>query len=281
MTVADVAINSDLADIPSVNFAEQGTDVVTPSAGRWQLYFKSGGLYAKDDAGNVIGPFEAGVGVATDAIWDTAGDIAQATGANAAAKLPIGTGLQILRANSGATALEYAGGLSVHREIEVTDAGGAADMDFDPLPTVGRHLLVELMLRGAKAAAYDNVLAQVNGLSTSIYDIESVSAYQSTLAAAETLGQSSWGTLAQTPAASATAGLFSYLRLTIPFFRNSNHRKHGILQVVDVTAETTGNYLLRTYALHLRSAAALTRLRFYYAGGNVAQYSVGTVSVLS
>jgi hypothetical protein len=46
--------------------------------------------------------------VATDAIWDAAGDLAVGTGANTAAKLAMGTALQVLRVNAGATALEYA-----------------------------------------------------------------------------------------------------------------------------------------------------------------------------
>ena len=53
--------------------------------------------------------FNAGGGaVATDAIWDAAGDLVQGTGANTAARLPIGTELQVLRVNAGATALEWA-----------------------------------------------------------------------------------------------------------------------------------------------------------------------------
>lgn len=46
--------------------------------------------------------------VATDAIWDAAGDLAVGSGANTASRLPIGTALQVLRVNSGATALEWA-----------------------------------------------------------------------------------------------------------------------------------------------------------------------------
>lgn len=38
----------------------------------------------------------------------TAGDLVQATGANALARLPIGTALQVLRTNAGATAAEWA-----------------------------------------------------------------------------------------------------------------------------------------------------------------------------
>jgi hypothetical protein len=50
----------------------------------------------------------AGGSVATDAIWDAAGDLAVGTGANTGAKLSRGTALQVLRVNSGETALEWA-----------------------------------------------------------------------------------------------------------------------------------------------------------------------------
>lgn len=45
--------------------------------------------------------------VATDAIWDASGDLVQGTGANAAARLPIGTAGQVLTVNTGATAAEW------------------------------------------------------------------------------------------------------------------------------------------------------------------------------
>ena len=50
----------------------------------------------------------AGGSVATDTIWDAAGDLAVGTGANTAAKKAMGTALQGLRVNSGATDLEWA-----------------------------------------------------------------------------------------------------------------------------------------------------------------------------
>jgi hypothetical protein len=49
-----------------------------------------------------------GGSVATDTIWDAAGDLAVGTGADTAAKLTMGSGLQYLRVNAGATALEWA-----------------------------------------------------------------------------------------------------------------------------------------------------------------------------
>lgn len=50
----------------------------------------------------------SGGSVATDAIFDAAGDLPVGTGADTAARLAKGTSLQVLRVNSGATALEWA-----------------------------------------------------------------------------------------------------------------------------------------------------------------------------
>lgn len=64
----------------------------------------------------------SGGSVATDAIWDAAGDIVQGTGANTAARLAIGTANQQLRVNAGATALEY-----------FTPSGGSGDVATDAI----------------------------------------------------------------------------------------------------------------------------------------------------
>ena len=48
------------ANIDNAQFAEQAGDAATPPSGYWRLFFKSGGMYAVDDAGTVIGPFGTG-----------------------------------------------------------------------------------------------------------------------------------------------------------------------------------------------------------------------------
>lgn len=53
------------------------------------------------------GQLSSSGGVATDAIWDASGDLVQGTGANTAARLAIGTALQVLQVNAGATAVEW------------------------------------------------------------------------------------------------------------------------------------------------------------------------------
>jgi hypothetical protein len=65
---------------------------------------------ALDQLAERVTDIEAGGGgsVSTDAIWDAAGDLAVGTGANTAAKLTMGSALQVLRVNAAGTALEYA-----------------------------------------------------------------------------------------------------------------------------------------------------------------------------
>lgn len=64
-------------EIPSLLFDQQSSDPSTPGSDLWRLYFKSGGLYAIDDAGTVVGPFAAAGGGAlqADKVVRTAGDL--------------------------------------------------------------------------------------------------------------------------------------------------------------------------------------------------------------
>lgn len=89
----------------------------------------SGISFAYDDTDGTIDATVSGGGggsVATDAIWDAAGDLAVGSGANTAAKLSMGTALQVLRVNSGATGLEWAaaGGGSGNVSSTGADSGG-------------------------------------------------------------------------------------------------------------------------------------------------------------
>ncbi len=67
-----------------------------------------------------VGGGVGGGDVATDSIWDAAGDLVVGTGSNTGARLAKGTALQVLRVNAGATALEWAAA-----------SGGVATTDFD------------------------------------------------------------------------------------------------------------------------------------------------------
>lgn len=69
--------------------------------------------------------------VATDTIWDAAGDLAVGSGANTASRLPIGTSLQQLRVNAGATALEWAtiSGSSGDTSTALSISAGVVNID--------------------------------------------------------------------------------------------------------------------------------------------------------
>ena len=78
-------------DIPYLEFAEASAPGA-PASGIVRIYAKTdGSLYQKDDAGTETGLAGGGGGsVATDTIWDAAGDLAVGTGPNTGAKLTLG-----------------------------------------------------------------------------------------------------------------------------------------------------------------------------------------------
>ena len=92
----------------ALQFAELGAAPTTPATGKWRVYTKSTGLFVVDDAGAETGPFGVGGSVATDAIWDAAGDLVQGTGANTGAKLSAGTAGNFLRSAGAAAANTWA-----------------------------------------------------------------------------------------------------------------------------------------------------------------------------
>lgn len=70
--------------------ATDGSDFTNPDADYRRLFLgEDGGLHLKDSAGTVTDVAGSGA-VATDAIWDAAGDLAVGSGANTAARLAIG-----------------------------------------------------------------------------------------------------------------------------------------------------------------------------------------------
>jgi hypothetical protein len=95
-----------------------------------RLAIGTAGQVLKVNAGATAVEWGAAAGdVATDAIWDAAGDLAVGSGANTAAKLSKGTALQVLRVNAGETALEWAtpsGGSTQGRHAVFIAAGSMA-----------------------------------------------------------------------------------------------------------------------------------------------------------
>lgn len=103
---------------PSLTF-DEGAAAGTPAANDVVLYAKSDGLlYSKDDAG--VETVVSGAGsVATDAIWDAAGDLVQGTGSNTAARLALGAAGTVVRSTGSTNAYAYPPGYEFNR-VEIT-----------------------------------------------------------------------------------------------------------------------------------------------------------------
>ena len=88
--------------------ANDGSDFSNGAADYRVLFLgEDGQLHVKDSAGTVTSIGSATT-LATDTLWDAAGDLVVGTGANTAAKKSLGSALQVLRVNSGATDVEWA-----------------------------------------------------------------------------------------------------------------------------------------------------------------------------
>jgi hypothetical protein len=86
--------------------ATDGSDFTNPAADYRRLFLgEDGQLHVKDSAGSVTDIGSGSGAVATDTIWDAAGDLVVGSGANTAARLAIGAtnGMAVMRV-SGAVA---------------------------------------------------------------------------------------------------------------------------------------------------------------------------------
>lgn len=105
---------------------------------------EDGKLHVKDSAGTVTDPYAAGGSVATDAIWDAAGDLVQGTGSNTSARLALGAAGTVVRSTGSTNAyafppghqfsyVEITGNVSITHTTEATadTVVTAAEVTFD------------------------------------------------------------------------------------------------------------------------------------------------------
>lgn len=134
-------------DVPKAS-SSGGGDVLGPATstdGHLAVWDGTNSKTLKD------GGAPGGGAVATDTIWDAAGDIVQGTGANAAARLAKGTEGRVLKA--GASAVEWGGlgfaGVQLLRTV--VGAGGAASIDLSSISA--GYDIIKIFLHGKSEAA--------------------------------------------------------------------------------------------------------------------------------
>ena len=206
----------------------------------------------------------AGGAVATDAIWDAAGDLAIGTGANTAAKLAIGTANQLLRVNAGATAPEWA---SVGRVLlsEQTPSG-TGTVTFSSIPSTYKNLIVEFICRSTKAgAANDSLSCRLNTDTTDAnYRRQLLDAYGGTAAAAG--GDDAiiaYISAANAPADTATTGFMRLIQYAGTTFQKLCRTKS------EYRYDTSSTHLiLSESAIHWENTAAITQIDLVLGSGN-------------
>lgn len=165
-------------------------------------------------------------------------------------------------------------------EEKIAGVGGSASFDFTNIPSTAKHLIIEGVIRGEKAAAFDDLQARINGDTGNNYDAQRHAGNVATSSAAQSLAAAQWP-LGQPAAASASAGIFSYFKLVFPYYADTLHRKTGYFNSSEVLAESTGNFVVRQGLLHWRSASAINRITLFFAGGDVAEGSKASLYLVS
>lgn len=249
------------AIIAWIRLNDQGGDPASPAATYKYLYVKSGGLYLVNSAGTVVGPLKT---VATDTIWDTAGDIVYATGADAAQTLGIGTANQLLRTNAGATAPEWA---SVGRVLisELTPTTQTAS--FTGIPATYKHLVIEYVARSDKASVTSENMRVFLNNDTTLTNYRSARIYA--YAAGTTGGDGgNDSNIDDPPAANATAGCCTRGVATLYYYAETTFNKQ-ILGSASSRREASTVYEFRISAgVEWESAVAVNRVDFSLLAGN-------------
>lgn len=120
--------NVDTVDITKLILVEQGSTPSTPAATKQKLFIRSSDhLICTVDSSGVVTPW--GGTVATDAIWDAAGDLAVGTGADTAAKLALGNVGSVLGRVNGAVA--WNGGTSFPASKATGDRFWRSDLGLE------------------------------------------------------------------------------------------------------------------------------------------------------
>jgi hypothetical protein len=101
----------------------------------------------------------SGGAVATDSIWDAAGDLAVGTGANTAAKLTMGSALQVLRVNAAGTALEWAAAAAGGSSMIISNPSG----NFNRPGDTTTYAAAELVANSTTAGSVTPVAITVAG----------------------------------------------------------------------------------------------------------------------
>jgi hypothetical protein len=117
----------------------------------------------------------AAASVATDALWDTAGDLALGSGANTAVKLAKGNDSDVLTVDPADHAVKWLAPSAPSQALtriaqHVTAPGGEASYTFSAIPGTYETLILDWIVRCDNAITYQALRAELNGDTANNYE---------------------------------------------------------------------------------------------------------------
>lgn len=257
---------------------EAAAGLVAGDVGKLALQQDDNSLWLLTDDAPVtwvaVGGAGGGGDVATDAIWDAAGDLAVGSGADAAARKAVGATGTVLGVQ--AAGLDYYGGKLLLGAT--TLAVDAATISVASIPAGYRALEIIAWLRGTQNAANIWCSGQLNDDAGNNYDL--IQTVADNVGVAKTIQNDSASfAVGIIPAATATAGRFSQVRLFINEYAGGHYKIVG--GEVNAVWGTAAGGISHTWdTCGWRSTAAVTKVSLitaanFLAGSKMAVYGLG------
>lgn len=256
--IDDLAVPDDNTDL-DVSITKHG---LTPKAPNdTAMFLRGDGTWAAVGGVTTV--------IATDVFWDAKGDLAVGTGADAAARLPVGSDYQgVIALAAESTGLKWVPGQSVLLyDYEVSGSDKASIDTGADTPQAGiagtsafpglRILEVWICARTDAAGAAAAMNITLNNDGTGIYDVQRVQGNNATSAISAAINQTEWQVTAH---GSGGSGEPAVGRLTIPNYAGTVFSKTAEFTGA-VPDSTAANEIVNIRALGYRSTSAITRLK--------------------
>ena len=207
----------------------------------------------------------AGGYVAVDTLWDAKGDLAVASGADAAGRLPVGSNGDVLVVDSAQTlGVKWAAATAVGAMTLLSSTTLGADGTFDVSSISGAYndLIFVAIIRSKLTGSTDNPVIRFNNDSAGNYYDQRVRGQGATADAAESLATTSAGAQLTIPANSATlASAFGTVIFTICGYASTTWLKGFQWDVTAFHNTTSGSIRTDRGAGFWNSTAAINRIQ--------------------
>jgi hypothetical protein len=253
------------------NLIMRDTRANQPAAGvPGRLYYVTDENVTERDNGSAWEDYSdggsGGGNVATDTIWDTKGDLAVATGADAASKLAAGSNGQKLVADSSqTTGLKWVSG---GRELIGTSTpSGTGTVTFSSIPSTYNDLEIVMVARSTKSAANSDLLSLFlnNDTTAANYRSTYVQGHSSTTVTGSGTDTASPIEVAAASSPSNSAGL---LIVRIPVYKGTTFNKQMYCQSGWRYDASSIHEVVRMCCIEWESNAAINRVDLVLASGN-------------